>query len=426
MQQAINKLIDTIEYLRDVASKETPASSNCCSESIGEYLNELYSVCLEAHASGGRFTDERYEDLIVLLRNIYRFSSRWRTGSSTDRQKSFLDGLDLCTSCVFYLLQDLARGEFPVSDEVCPVYLPDLFDQILSVYSHEIELRQLEVLLYLQQDVSDTVIFNDSINMPTLLNFVLENILLTPANGYLFFVVHNSSDSGLTVTVSAAEATEELNLPMSGALCTRASNLTASSIRPFVLEQARKLIYNTDGQLPLKPLSQPLFFNSLSLPFRPLKSKYTRFYSSHCLPLSPEALASKLKNVPGDRFRILVVDDNPLNLRILAAFVKEAGYQVDSAQGGAEALELFSTMSYDLLLLDCHMPRVDGFQVASHIRSLPAEKRNDTPIIAVTAEASSSCRSRCYLQGMDGFIEKPVNKKDIQRLIATILQERRY
>jgi CheY-like chemotaxis protein len=116
--------------------------------------------------------------------------------------------------------------------------------------------------------------------------------------------------------------------------------------------------------------------------------------------------------------RVLVVDDNSVNRKILARQLELAGATTDSASGGEEALELWRTGRYDLVLADLQMPTMDGFELARRIRaSEAAEQRPRTPILAVTASTLEDQEQRSRAVGMDGFIIKPIG---IEQLRATL------
>jgi CheY-like chemotaxis protein len=116
--------------------------------------------------------------------------------------------------------------------------------------------------------------------------------------------------------------------------------------------------------------------------------------------------------------RVLVVDDNSVNRKILARQLELAGASTDAASGGEEALELWRTGRYDLVLADLQMPTMDGFELARRIRSSEAaEHRARTPILAVTASAFEDQERMSRDVGMDGLITKPIG---IEQLRATL------
>ncbi len=116
--------------------------------------------------------------------------------------------------------------------------------------------------------------------------------------------------------------------------------------------------------------------------------------------------------------RVLVVDDNSVNRKILARQLELAGASTETAAGGEEALEKWRTGNYDLVLADLQMPTMDGFELARRIRqSEQAEQRHRTPILAVTASALEDQEQQSRAVGMDGLITKPIG---IEQLRATL------
>jgi CheY-like chemotaxis protein len=111
--------------------------------------------------------------------------------------------------------------------------------------------------------------------------------------------------------------------------------------------------------------------------------------------------------------RLLLVEDNAINQRVAIGLLAKLGYAVDIAQNGMEALERLETTEYDLVLMDCHMPGMDGFATTEAIRRTETASRH-IPIIALTADALPEDEARCLAAGMDGYLSKPINRDALQ------------
>ena len=106
--------------------------------------------------------------------------------------------------------------------------------------------------------------------------------------------------------------------------------------------------------------------------------------------------------------RILVAEDDPVSQLVVATMLKKMGCIVDVVGDGDAALRAAASMRYDLILMDCHMPGIDGFEATQRIRSETAGQSAKTPIVALTADALAGDRERCLQAGMDDYMTKPV------------------
>ncbi|NOT22104.1 MAG: response regulator [Nitrospiraceae bacterium] len=117
--------------------------------------------------------------------------------------------------------------------------------------------------------------------------------------------------------------------------------------------------------------------------------------------------------------RILLAEDNPVNREVATGMLELLGYQVDIAQDGCQALDLSSTGRYDLILMDCQMPVMDGFTASANIRDRERQtKAARIPIIALTANAMAGDRERCLEAGMDDFLSKPFSQGQLHGILS--------
>lgn len=111
-----------------------------------------------------------------------------------------------------------------------------------------------------------------------------------------------------------------------------------------------------------------------------------------------------------NRRLVLLAEDHPLNQRVATLLLEQMGFDVDVVENGAAAIKATRCTAYDAVLMDCHMPEVDGFEASRQIRQYEQDKGGHVPIIAVTALAMAGDRERCLAAGMDDYLTKPIDR----------------
>ena len=132
--------------------------------------------------------------------------------------------------------------------------------------------------------------------------------------------------------------------------------------------------------------------------------------------------SSPSKTIDPDAFPvILVADDNPVLLTMLADFLEASHYRAVKAESGRDVLNNIAATRPDLVLMDIQMPGMDGLVTIHHIRKHPDPVVASTKIIAVTALAMAGDRERCLAAGANEYISKPVNLKELKQMIESQL-----
>jgi CheY-like chemotaxis protein len=139
----------------------------------------------------------------------------------------------------------------------------------------------------------------------------------------------------------------------------------------------------------------------------------SRFHFTLPLPLAlraPEVTPARGRSAAAAsaHLPVLVVDDNPINLKVASALVQRAGFTVVTATNGEEALKAIHACQFAAVLMDCHMPGIDGFECSRRIIALGGDAAL-TPIIAVSASAAPDDVEACRAAGMCDFVAKPIS-----------------
>jgi CheY-like chemotaxis protein len=121
---------------------------------------------------------------------------------------------------------------------------------------------------------------------------------------------------------------------------------------------------------------------------------------------------------------VLIAEDNFPNQKVAVLLLKKLGVRMDLAENGSVALEHLMARPYDLVLMDCHMPEMNGYQAAAEVRRREGPNRN-VPIVAVTADVASGSRERALESGMNDFIGKPIHVSELERVLRTWIRPER-
>jgi signal transduction histidine kinase/DNA-binding response OmpR family regulator len=123
---------------------------------------------------------------------------------------------------------------------------------------------------------------------------------------------------------------------------------------------------------------------------------------------------------PGSGASILLAEDNIVNQKVANRLLEKMGHRVDVVTDGDAAVRAWDSKPYDLILMDCQMPVMDGFEATREIRRREAGKRR-IPIVALTANAMKGDEEACYAAGMDGFVSKPIDRSKLQACLERAL-----
>jgi two-component system sensor histidine kinase/response regulator len=133
-------------------------------------------------------------------------------------------------------------------------------------------------------------------------------------------------------------------------------------------------------------------------------------------PRAARVSPSKISRSGADHIRILVAEDNIVNQRVALRQLEKLGYAADAVANGVEVLDALERIQYDVVLMDCQMPEMDGYEATREIRKREGDSRHTT-VIAMTANALGGDRERCLEAGMDDYVSKPVKRETLAEAI---------
>jgi signal transduction histidine kinase/CheY-like chemotaxis protein/HPt (histidine-containing phosphotransfer) domain-containing protein len=193
-------------------------------------------------------------------------------------------------------------------------------------------------------------------------------------------------------------------------------------------ERTRIAMLHSPDSLPLEPIKErrsriisrylenPLLFGELNRLLSATSLKETAPARTEPAPVAVIPPHDMLLAAGQSRGLVLLVEDNPVNLLVAQRLIQLSGFDYLSAENGEAALEMMQQQEFDMVLMDCQMPVLDGYQATQTWRAIERERGlKRLPIIAMTANAMAEDRQKCLEAGMDDYLSKPVDRKLMQQ-----------
>lgn len=316
---------------------------------------------------------------------------------------------------------DMSRIESgKVTLEAKPVHLPELVHELRDIVQAVVSEKDLSLTLD-TVGVENEDIIADPLRLEQILINVLANaVKFTPDGGQisLWIVQKDTAPAGYAdfefhIKDNGIGMSEEFQKHIFEQFA-RERTSTVSKIQGTGLGMAitKSLVDMMGGRITVKSEQGKgsEFTISLRFPIGEAKTEQT----------PPAAKASAFTGK-----KLLVVEDNELNLEIASTLLKEAGFEVDTAENGKVAVEKVEAASadrYDLILMDIQMPEMDGYEATRRIRALPDTKKAALPIVAMTANAFEDDRKNALRAGMNGHIAKPLDIPKLFQVLSELLK----
>ncbi|GEM_PF-4038488 len=334
-------------------------------------------------------------------------------------QKDFLDTIDKSGKALLTIINDILDFSKTESGKLeLEVRNLDIHQTVKDVYQLMVTSandKGVNLLVDFTPDCPRFVMGDAGRIRQILLNLV-GNALKFTDSGYVEIRVSllNRLDNDVVLAFDIKDSGIGISEEIQGKLFQSFSQADASTTRKYGgtglgLAVCKNLVSQMNGSIHVE--SQPEKGSTFSFTLQlPLSSKN----EPDLLNESDSTIAQSLSIMPLNN-AILLAEDNFINEKVAVSMLGKLGLRVDVARNGMEAIEKNDENSYDLILMDCNMPEMDGFQATQEIRK--REKDYRIPIIALTANAMNEDREKCLAAGMDEFITKPFNKSVLVEMI---------
>jgi CheY-like chemotaxis protein/HPt (histidine-containing phosphotransfer) domain-containing protein len=297
---------------------------------------------------------------------------------------------------------------------------------VVDLLHHKAAAREIELIVNIAPDVPSSLIGDPGRLRQILMNLVGNGIKFTD-DGHIRIDVkrlESAPDGPVNIEMSVTDTGIGMTPEQQAQLFQAFTQVDSSSTRRFGgtglgLAISKRLVELMGGEIGVESQRQVGSRFWLRLPMRvPLAEE---------MPLNEESAASDepaaAEQASRSKPRLLVVEDNEVNARMAMMMLEKHGYPAEVACDGEEAVDRFATGVYDGVLMDCHMPRMDGYEATRAIREIESSTTWQRPrcrIIAMTANVMSGERERCLEAGMDDYVSKPLRAKPLTEALNRI------
>jgi signal transduction histidine kinase len=304
----------------------------------------------------------------------------------------------------------IEAGKLNITNE--NLNLRDLIEQVIKSLRYEAEKKSIKISLNFSDDYSDEIC-GDSVRLKQiLLNLVSNAIKFTESGSIKIHVDMISKDTSSTeYRVSVTDSGIGISETDQEKLFEKFTQADVSTTRKYggtglglaICKQLVNLMHGSIG-VTSKPGSGSTFWFQIKFS----NTDYSNHHEEHLKP-EKETIEQKYSGT------VLVVDDVRVNQIVATKILQSFGLKTMVAENGLAAIDAYKENKFDLILMDCHMPLMDGYEATKQIRMIDNERH--TPIIAVTAMAMESDRSKCIMAGMDDYLSKPYVIRDLKKIV---------
>ena len=391
-------------------------------------LVESKNAAEEARKTQELFLANMSHEIRTPMNAVIGMTSLLQQSNMSEDQKGFVDTIRISGESLLGIINDILdfskiqAGKMELEQK--PFSLHNVIEETFILLSNEAKIKNLELSYLIQNNVPDILVGDVTRMRQVLVNLVSNGIKFTERGGISVEVSANGpsamnnvelefriNDTGVGIAPDKIEK-----------LFKAFSQLDASTTRKFGgtglgLAICHRLVQLMDGKIGVesKPGIGTTFWFTAILG---VGSKQRKDNTIDSLPSNGTGKDNSFgknlaKQIP---LRILVADDNAINLRLVLKMLENFGYKADMAANGLEALEAMKRQYYDFILMDMVMPEMDGLEAAARIRELPLLEQ--PIIIALTANVLYSDNDKHLTDGINDWLTKPFRLSDIENLIT--------
>lgn len=387
-------------------------------------LSKAKEAAEQANRERADFMATLSHELRTPVSGILGLTHAMQKGSLSDDQAHHLSSIADSAELLLTLLNDfldfskIEAGKLSI--ETISFDLAEITAQCASVARALAQRKNLH-LTYENEVARTTRVKGDPVRLRQILLNLLSNAVKFTSEGYIRFRIEQVSarDGALLLRFSVEDTGIGMTPEVQERIFQRFSQAAPSTSREFGgtglgLAITRDLVHLMGGTLQLESTA----------------GEGSTFAVEVSLPAAAEPTAEPLEEEPMDPAeltgRVLIVEDDPVNRRVLQLLLESTRFEILTASDGDSAIEKFVEGNLDLVLMDFQLPGMDGIELTRWIRAGNfARLRADVPIVATTANATAEAEAACHDVGMNAFLTKPLRRDPLLRTLARLLRRHR-
>jgi len=378
-------------------------------------MGRAHDLALEAARLRSEFLDNMSHEILTPLNGIVGMTRLLLDAGLTAQQREFAEAVQSSGEMLRGIIQDvldfsrLSDGQFVLEEDTFDPH--DVMERAAAQFARQAQKRGIKLTLELEHELPHLVA-GDPHRLEQILSNLVSNAVKFSKQGEIVMRAGQIDQSVNEVTLSFEVSDTGIGI---------AAEQRNAIFQPFLqVDGSTRRNYGGSG-LGLAIAARLARQMGGTIEVESELHHGSTFRFTACLAKTNRQRAENLSHASGHAcgnrkppaITVLVAEDNPVNQKLAQSQLHTLGFAADVVNSGQEALDALALKPYPIVLMDCQMPGMDGYEATAEIRRREAPHAHRTIVIAMTAHALSGAREKCQAAGMDDYISKPVDVDDL-------------